>query len=207
MVGEGPEDAVGAVGLPGPRNLLVGEDLIDRRTPEVAVRDFAVLVQPKSNLPNIPGIRRGAVPGGDLVGQRRLAVDEVCARLVAGGGRVGFNFGRDLPVEVVVGEGDVVDSKVAPDYIRYLRSRNSCDASSLTRDSKSAIVFSFISWYAIQQELTGVIQMWDDMIKESYEQLRGRIRVTIFRFCVQARNLLKILLALHHVKNKPVFHL
>ncbi len=107
MVAERPEDLVGIiVALAVRAYLFVRQNLIDRGPPEVAVRDFAVLVQAQRNLPNIPRVRRRAVPRRDLVGQRRLAVDEVFRRLSARGGRVGIDVGCDPAVEEVVGEGD-----------------------------------------------------------------------------------------------------
>ena len=51
-------------------------------------------------------VRRRTVPRSDLLGKRRLPVGEILPRFIVRGGRGGVDFGRDPPVEVVVGEGD-----------------------------------------------------------------------------------------------------
>ena len=48
MIRQRPEDLAGSVGL----NLLVGQDLVDDRAPEVAVRDLTFAVDLQNNLTN-----------------------------------------------------------------------------------------------------------------------------------------------------------
>jgi hypothetical protein len=94
------------VGPGVPVDLLIRQNLIHRRPPEVAVGDFLGVVQAEGDLANIPRINGGTVPGGDFIGERRLPVDEILPRFIVRGGRGGVDFGRDPPVEVVVGKGD-----------------------------------------------------------------------------------------------------
>jgi len=94
MVGEWPEDLLDVVffGNVIPRNLLVRQNLIDRRPPEVAVGNLAGVVQTQRNLPNIARNNGGTVPGGDFIGESGPPVDEVLGRFPArrAGGRVDF---------------------------------------------------------------------------------------------------------------------
>ena len=89
-----------------PFHLLVRQNLIHRRPPEVAVGDLLRVVQSEGDLANIPRINGCPVPGRNPVEESGPPIDEVLGRFPArrAGGCV--DLGRDPPVEVVVGKGD-----------------------------------------------------------------------------------------------------